>query len=106
MDKAAILKIVDRFHKEINSRGIRLQKIILYGSHSVGTNNEESDIDLVVISDDFYGKDYWERIDLLADVIYQIFAPIEAVALTQDEWDKKDSFIVDFARQGEILFAA
>ena len=106
MDKAAVLKIVDRFHKEINSRGIRLQKIILYGSHSAGTNNEESDIDLVVISDDFYGKDYWERIDLLADVIYQIFAPIEAIALTQEEWEKKDSFIVDFARQGEILFAA
>jgi len=43
---------------------------------------------------------------ILADVIYEIFAPIEAVAFTQSEWDQGDSFVTDFARDGEILFAA
>jgi len=62
--------------------------------------------DVVVISDDFVGKDYWERIDILSESIYEIFAPIEAVAMTQEEWDRGDSFVVDFARDGEVLFAA
>ena len=58
------------------------------------------------MEDDFKGKSYWERIDILSDVIYEIFAAIDAVALTQDEWDNADSFAVDFARNGEVLFAA
>ena len=42
----------------------------------------------------------------MTDVIYEIFAPIEAVAMTQEEWDRGDLFVVDFARNGEVLFAA
>ena len=106
MDKTAVIKIVDRFNQEIKARGINPQKLILYGSYASNTNWEGSDIDIVVISDDFIGKDYWERIDILTDVIYEIFAPIEAVAMTQEEWDRGDSFVVDFARNGEVLFAA
>ncbi|MCB2149733.1 MAG: nucleotidyltransferase domain-containing protein [Deltaproteobacteria bacterium] len=106
MDKTAVIKIVDRFNQEIKARGINPQKHILYGSYASDTNWEGSDIDIVVISDDFIGKDYWERIDILTDVIYEIFSPIEAVAMTQEEWDRGDSFVVDFARHGEVLFAA
>jgi predicted nucleotidyltransferase len=106
MDKATVVDIVNRFQQQIKARGINTKKIILYGSHASGTNQEGSDIDLVIISDDFIGKDFWERIDILTDVIYEIFAPIEAVALTQEEWDKGESFVIDFARDGEVLFAA
>ena len=106
MDKSAVVKIVDRFHQGIKTRGIRPLKLILYGSYASSTNWEGSDIDIVVISDDFIGKDYWERIDILTDVIYEIFAPIEAVAMTQEEWDRGDLFVTDFARNGEVLFAA
>ncbi len=106
MDKTAVIKILARFHKEIEARGIRPLKVILYGSYVSDSNWEGSDIDIVVISDDFKYKSYWERIDILSDVIYEIFAPIEAIALTQDEWDNEDSFAVDFARNGEVLFAA
>jgi len=35
-----------------------------------------------------------------------VIAPIEAVALTQDEWENADSFAADFARNGEVVFAA
>mgnify|MGYP001607528610 CR=1 FL=1 len=65
-----------------------------------------SDIDVVIISDDFAGKGYWERIDILADAIYEIFAPIEAVAMTPEEWERGDSLIAAFARKGEVLYAA
>jgi len=106
MNKAAVLKIVDRFLEGIKTRGIRPIKLILYGSYVSGTTQDGSDIDLVVISDDFIGKDYWERINIMSDVIYEIFAPIEAVALTQNEWDRGDLFVTDFARNGEVLFAA
>jgi len=106
MDKRAAVDIVTRFRKGIEARGIRPQRVILYGSYATGTNKDDSDIDVVVISDDFNGKSYWERIDILADAIYEIFAPVEAVAMTPDEWERGDSFITDFARKGEVLFDA
>ncbi|MFH0729359.1 MAG: nucleotidyltransferase domain-containing protein [Pseudomonadota bacterium] len=106
MDKAAIIEITNRFLKGIEARGIKPIKLILYGSCAAGTNREGSDIDIAIISDDFIGKSYWERIDILSEVIYEIFAPIEAVALTQDEWAQGESFVADFIREGEILFAA
>jgi predicted nucleotidyltransferase len=106
MDKGAVVKIIDRFRQEIQDRGIIAQKIILFGSHASGTSAAVSDIDVVIISDDFVGKGYWERIDILTDVICAMSAPLEAVAMTPEEWERGDSFIADFARHGEVLFAA
>lgn len=106
MDKNSIINIVNRFTQLLQAQNIRPQKIILYGSCASGTNKEGSDIDIIVISDDFFKKDYWERIEILTEAIYQIFEPIEAVAMTPEEWERGDSFIVDYAKNGEILYAA
>jgi len=76
MDKVAVVKIIDRFRQEIETRGVIAQKIILYGSHASGMDAAVSDIDVVVISEDFAGKGYWERIDILTDVIYEMSAPL------------------------------
>jgi predicted nucleotidyltransferase len=106
MDKSAVIEIINRFRRGIEVRGIKPVKVILYGSFAAGTNREGSDIDVVVISDDFEGMGYWERIDIISDAIYEIFAPLEVVAMTSKEWERGDSIITDFARNGEILFAA
>lgn len=50
---------------------------------------------------DFNGKDYWARIDILSDAVYQVFAPIQAIAMTPQEWESKESPICDFAQKGE-----
>lgn len=106
MGKAAVLKIIRQFKEVLEKKGIKIERIVLYGSYAAGTQREGSDIDLVVISDDFSGLGYWQRIDLLSAAIYEVFKPIEAVAMTRAEWEKGDSFIVDFARNGEVVFAA
>ena len=106
MDKNSIINIVNRFTQSLQAQNIRPQKIILYGSCASGTNKEGSDIDIIVISDDFFKKDYWERIEILTEAIYQIFEPIEAVAMTPEEWERGDSFIVDYAKNGKILYVA
>lgn len=106
MDKKTVLNTIDRFKNILESRKIRISKIILFGSYSKGTHTESSDIDLIVISDDFASLNYWERIDLLSDAIYEIFEPIEAFSFTPNEWEKRDSFLADYARDGEIIYAA
>ena len=103
MDKREALRVVADFGKALEAEQVRPQKIILFGSFSTGTQRPDSDIDLVVISDDFSGKGYWERIDILSAAIYEVFQPIEAVAMTPEEWQRGDSLIADYARNGEVV---
>lgn len=104
MDKRAVLNIISRFSKAIESRGIRIDKLILFGSYATGRYRQDSDIDIVVISRDFDDKDYWERIDILSSAIYQVFEPIEAVAMSLEEWESGQSLIVDYAKNGRVLY--
>lgn len=106
VDKRSVLKIIDRFKNILEREKVSVKKIILFGSYARGNYNENSDIDLVIISDDFETMTYWERIDFLSGAIYEIFEPIEALSYTPSEWKKNDSFLNDYARDGEVVFAA
>ena len=105
MDRRAVVEIVERFRKALEARGVKASRIILFGSHASGDAREGSDIDLVVVSEDFRRKDFWGRIDVLSEAIYEVFEPIEAIAMTPEEWERGDSDIVEYARQGELVYS-
>lgn len=105
MDKKAVLNTLSVFKKALENKGLKINKMILFGSYALNTYKEGSDIDVVVISEDFASKNYWERIDILSEVIYEVFEPIEAIALTPEEWEKGDSYIVEYSKIGEVVYA-
>jgi predicted nucleotidyltransferase len=100
MAKDTVLKTVEQFKNVLESLNIQVDQLILFGSHAVGIAREDSDIDVVVISPSFAGKDYWERIDILTEAIYKVYAPIEASAFIPEEWKADKSLIVDYAKNG------
>ena len=100
MDQDTVLNILRRFKRELESLDIRVEQLILFGSHADGTAHEASDIDVVVISTSFSDKNYWERIDLLTEAIYKVLAPIEASAFTPEEWKTEKSLMVDYVKNG------
>jgi predicted nucleotidyltransferase len=106
MDKKAALEVLSRFRRAIESQRIRVDKLILFGSYVTGTNREGSDIDVVVTSKDFADKGYWERTEILSDAIYNVFEPIEAIALTPEEWEKGEMRVVELAKSGEVVYGA
>lgn len=103
MGKKDVLKILSRLRLLLEQKDIHIEQLILFGSWARGAQREESDIDVVVVSKDFKKKDYWARINILADAIYQVSAPIQAVAMTPEEWESKESPICDFAQAGETV---
>ena len=104
MDKSTVLEIITRFRAALESQDITIEKLVLYGSYAQDSFHEGSDIDVVVVSENFSGKSYWERIDTLSNAIYAVFEPIEAIAMTPEEWEKKESPIINFMQMGKFLY--
>jgi len=105
MDKDAVLDVMSRFKKAIEAQHIRVDRMILFGSQATGTAREGSDIDVLVISDDFRDKGYWQRIDILSAAIYDVFEPIEATALTPEEWNSGTSPVAEYVTDGAVEYA-
>lgn len=103
MDQRTVIKTVKQFEKALTTANIKIEKLILFGSHATNTAREDSDIDLVVISPSFVNKSYWERIDILTDAIYEVSAPIEASAFTPEEWEEGNPLITDYAKNGILM---
>lgn len=103
MDKRTVLNIVKQFKNNIIKKGIHVDRIILYGSYANNTQRPDSDIDLVVISDSFKNMDYWQRIDILVDTISDIFQPIEAIGMTNEEWNNKTFMAAEYAQHGVLV---
>lgn len=103
MGQKAVLNTIKKFKGALEAINIHIDQLILFGSHAEGSAREDSDIDLVVISSSFADKSYWERINILSDAIYEVFAPIDASAFTPDEWKSKKSLITDYAKNGILV---
>jgi uncharacterized protein len=103
MGQSEVIKILNKFRKALETAGIYAEKLILFGSYASGNEREDSDIDVVVVSKGFKNKNYWERIDILTEAVYRLFAPIEATAMTPEEWENKESLIADYAQKGIFI---
>lgn len=66
MDIKKIKPVIKVYLKELKKK-IKPQKVILFGSYARGTANKDSDIDLVILSDDFKKISFDKRLDLLID---------------------------------------
>jgi len=81
----------------LEKAGIRVKKIILYGSYASGKPKEWSDIDLIVISNDFKKMDLWERLVLLGRTAAKTMEPLEVLGYTEKEFAShgKGTFVGD-----------
>jgi len=83
VDKA-VIDTVSKFKQALLQQGIKVNKVILYGSQVSGKAKEHSDIDIVVISDDFEEMNIRERLEImgLAMAKARLMEPVEALGYT------------------------
>ena len=83
--------------------GIRVDRTILFGSFAKGTPQEGSDIDLIVVSDDFERMNLRERLEILGIAAARIMEPIEAYGCTPQEIEQKEKtdFLEEALTAGE-----
>lgn len=91
MDREVILNL-KRFKIALESNGIKVKKMIVYGSHAQGKAKIYSDVDVVVISNDFKRLNLLRRLEVLGSILAKakIMAPIEALGYTETEFSSKE----------------
>ena len=61
-DKATALEIIGYMHTTLYKHGVKPCQIALFGSFLHGNNHAESDLDMIIISEAFEGRNLSERI--------------------------------------------
>ncbi|MCK4997016.1 nucleotidyltransferase domain-containing protein [Candidatus Pacearchaeota archaeon] len=81
-NQSEVIKLIKNFKNKI--KNIKLDKVILFGSYSKGTQKRGSDIDLLVISNDFENiKSFKRANDLYLN--WDIDIDIDFICLTNEE---------------------
>jgi predicted nucleotidyltransferase len=92
MDKRTINKIIKYLKNELTSNGVSVNGIALFGSQMNGNTHEDSDIDIIIISDTFKRKNIIERgkFTMKAEVntIKKFMIPMDVLKMTPKEYEQ------------------
>ncbi len=80
-----LTEIIQRYTEQLQKMGIKVERVMLFGSYALGTQHEGSDIDLVVVSSDWARYNDIERLETLGIAAGRILEPVEAVGFTPEE---------------------
>jgi predicted nucleotidyltransferase len=107
VDKNTITDAIRFLEQRLINSGLNISKIILFGSQAREQANEESDIDIVIISKDFQNKDIFKRCEMTKDAeimtIREFMIPLDIITMTPDEFDNESSIIAGYARNGKVV---
>ena len=106
-ERTVNLKILNSIEKYIDEirRYYKIDAIILFGSYANGTNTDDSDIDIAVVSSDII--DRFDDMARLMRLRRDIDLRIEPHPIKTEEFRKKETpFIDEIIRTGIELYAA
>jgi predicted nucleotidyltransferase len=90
LDKATVYKIIKDMHKALGKYGIKDNHIALFGSFLNDNFNNNSDIDMIIISNSFEGKNLFERINMTLKAEYDVrssyIVPMDIILKTPKEY--------------------
>ena len=99
-DRDTAIGIVRDYAHEIQSLGVNLRTVILFGSYAKGTQHQWSDIDVALVADEFIGF-YPEDKKMFPYIgIKDPYILIEAKTYPTDYFNDGDPFIDEIVRTG------
>lgn len=100
-----IKTIIRSYKTMLTHLGIRVEKIVLYGSYAYGKPHKDSDIDLIVVSADFKKFNLRQRLEVLGVAAARVMKPIEAKGYTAGELRliPSGNFLKEALKQGLVF---
>ncbi len=97
-----IISLVKIFLERLQKDNIRVSKAILYGSYAKGTNDEWSDIDLAIVSDDFSGNRVLDKERMIKSIV-DINTSISPLPYRPEDFDESDLFVKEIIESGIVI---
>lgn len=105
MDRAAIIEKVNRYLLLLKENGIDIDKAFLYGSFAKGENNENSDIDVLLVSKMFESAND-KATGIAWKITRQVDSRIEPYLIGLEKFNNDDvSPLLQIIKQEGILVA-
>ena len=101
LTRDTVIETVRNYARNIETRGVHLHTVILYGSFAKGTQHEWSDIDVALVADEFTGFTFDDKKLFPYVGIKEPYVRIEAKTYPTDYFNQGDDpFIEEIIRTG------
>ena len=99
------IKLIEEFIKLIKEDNIQIEKVILFGSYANGTYNEDSDIDLAIISHNFKAEECVNNMSNLLLKANKLKADIQILPFSVKEYNEPIGIMEEILRTGVEIVA-
>lgn len=94
----SVTKIVKYLAERLEQDGVKANKIVIFGSHFKGTAGKDSDIDIIIVSENFRRKDLFKRADMVhkayGDTVRKFIVAMDIVMETPEEFNPEFGVVV------------
>ncbi len=94
-----IEKIILGLINELEKNGFSIDEVFLFGSYADGSNTEESDIDLLIVSPQFVGDRIEDR-KKIRKYVLKTSSYIEVIPCSREDFEIGNPFIDNIIRNG------
>lgn len=90
MASQLLVDIEKTLHELCAERAIPVESVMFFGSHSMGTAQNESDVDILLVSSGFEGMDIFQRAGMTKGIhrvlVKRFKVPFDIVFCSVSEW--------------------
>lgn len=104
LNRTDTIKLVKSYAERLVFEGIPLENVFLYGSYSKNTFNENSDIDVALVSKVFTGFGFEDRRLLSKVNILKEFINIEPKTFNTNSFEKGNPFVDEIKKSGILIY--
>ncbi len=93
------VEVVEKFLKMVKNAGIRIERVILFGSYARGNAGKWSDIDVAIVSPDFSGIAFYDS-KRLTPFLLKVDSRIELHPFKPEDFTKDNEFVNEIIKNG------
>lgn len=90
MASQLLVDIEQTLHELCAERAIPVESVKFFGSHTMGTTQNESDVDILLVSSGFEGKDIFQRAGMTKGIhrvlVKKFKVPFDIIFCSVSEW--------------------
>ncbi|MEW6714197.1 MAG: nucleotidyltransferase domain-containing protein [Nitrospirota bacterium] len=98
----SVVNIIKKYIQELKKNGILIQEAIIFGSYAKGNPQEESDIDVALVSPSFTGDRFEDRRKIVP-LRRKIDGRIEPIPFKPDDFVSGGNLVDEIKRTGKRI---